>query len=458
MKTKHTFQITCLFCALAVPAFTSGAQTVTRIAAGSGHTLFVKSDGSLWAMGDNSSGQLGIGSADIYNTNLPEQVVGGNVTEIAAGDSFSLFLKSDGSLWAMGYNGDGELGDGTYDPTNQPEQIVASEVTAVTAGSYHSLFLKSDGSLWTMGNNADGQLGDGTTDNGFYNTNWPERIVASNVTAIAGGSYFSLFLKSNGSLWAMGDNYFGQLGDGSYTQTNAPKLIVASNVTAIAAGNFHSLFLKSDGSLWVMGDNELGQLGDGATDNGFYNTNLPEQIVASNVTAIAAGAYHSLFLKSDGSLWAMGDNSLGQLGDGTHDQANLPKQIVPGNVAAITAGGNNSQFLKSDGSLWVMGDNGSGQLGIGTYDSTNVPIQIVAGALVPPGYNLISIDLLSDGNIRLSFVGLSSVNYALDRSFTLSPAAWIPQATNAAGTDGALVMTNAPGPTTANFWRFRSVP
>jgi alpha-tubulin suppressor-like RCC1 family protein len=163
----------------------------------------------------------------------------------------------------------------------------AQPVTQVAAGTYHSLFLKSDGSLWAMGNNQSGQLGDGTYN---YSTNQPEQIVASNVTAIAAGTYQSLFLKIDGSLWAMGDNSFGELGLGSISGTNRPTLVVASNVTAIAAayreeGNTHSLFLKSDGSLWGMGDNHYGQLGL----NSISKTNRPVLIIASNVTAIAAG-------------------------------------------------------------------------------------------------------------------------------------------------------------------------
>src|SRR5580658_9933174 len=108
------------------------------------------------------------------------------------------------------------------------------------------------------------------------------------VTKIAAGGYHNLFLKSDGSLWAMGYNEFGQLGDGTTNSTDQPEMIVASNVTEIAAGDLHSLFLKSDGSLWAMGDNEYGQLGDGTTNS----SDVPEMIVASNVTAIAAGLTH----------------------------------------------------------------------------------------------------------------------------------------------------------------------
>jgi alpha-tubulin suppressor-like RCC1 family protein len=456
MKTPQTLKLACLLCIIALQAVTSEGQTVTKVAAGGYHSLFLKSDGSLWTMGDNDDGELGDGT---YNqANLPEQIVASNITAIAAGVFHSLFLKSDGSLWTMGDNSYGELGDGTTDNdnynTNLPEQIVASNVTAIAAGVFHSLFLKSDGSLWVMGNNGYGQLGDGT----YNTTNLPEQIVASNVTAIAAGRYHSLFLKSDGSLWAMGYNASGQLGDGTYNQTNRPEQIVATNVTAIAAGWTHSLFLKSDGSLWAMGYNGYGQLGDGT----YNQTNRPEQIVATNVTAIAAGYFHSLFLQSDGSLWAMGNNYDGQLGDGTTDNdnynTNWPEQIVASNVTAIAGGGDHSLFLQSDGSLWAMGDNASGQLGDGTYNQINLPEQIVAGSSVPPGYNQISGQLLGTGDMQLSFVGIAGANYALDHSFSLAPPNWAPQLTNPTDAGGVLVFTNTPDPTTNNFWRIRSVP
>jgi alpha-tubulin suppressor-like RCC1 family protein len=430
---------------------TAIAQPVTQVAAGYHHSLFLKSDGGLWVIGDDSAGELGDGRSIAYNsnTNRPEQIVGSNVTAVTAGNFDSLFLETNGSLWAMGSDMYGQLGDGDGidNPTrNRPELIMGSNVTAIAAGNGYNLFLKSDGSLWTMG----GIVG------GNYETNLPEQIVASNVTVIAAGGAHNLFLKNDGSLWAMGNNGWGQLGDGTYNRTNQPEQIVGSNVTAIAAGYGHSLFLKSDGSLWAMGDNDVGELGDGTTDNGNYATNLPEEIVGTNVTAIAAGYSHSLFLKSDGSLWAMGDNFFGDLGDGTYNSTNRPEQIVASNVIAIAAGEDFSLFLKSDGSLWAMGLNDDGELGDGTYNNTNRPEQIVAG---PPGYgyNQMSIRLLNGGNVCSYYGGTAGTNYALDRTFSLSPPDWIPQVTNPANVFGVAAFTNTPDPTANNYWRVRSV-
>ncbi len=432
----------------------SYGQPVTKVAAGDMHTLFLKGDGSLWVMGMNDNGQLGDGS--INAAYAPERIVASGVTAMAGGSSHSLFVKSDGSLWAMGYNAYGQLGDGTYGPspshsTNLPEQVVASGVTAVAAGLFHSLFLKSDGSLWGMGRNNAGQLGIGN----YTDTNRPVQIVPSGVTAIATLSYssHSLFLKSDGSLWAMGANGQGQLGNGTYSNTNRPQQIVESNVTAIAAGSMHSLFRKSDGSLWGLGT------------IGYYYTNRPQLIVVSNVTAIAAGANHSLFGMSDGSLWAWGADNYGQLGDDrTTSSVYYPERIVwpygsMPMVTAVAGGYWHSLFITADGALWGMGYGWYGQLDGITYPNAYIdhPMGMVSGV---SGYNnnLISCQLLNNGDVRLSYSGIAAANYALERSFTVSPANWVSIATNAADAYGKVVLTITPNQATNNFWRFRSVP
>jgi alpha-tubulin suppressor-like RCC1 family protein len=437
--------------------------TVTNIASGNYayHSLFLKSDGSLWAMGYNNSGQLGDGT--LNKTNRPEQIVPGGVTAIAAGGYHSLFLKSDGSLWAMGQNNDGQLGDGTLNRTNRPEQIT-NGVIAIAAGGNsgvaesgggQSLFIKSDGSLWAMGDNNGGQLGDGT----INSTNRPEQIVPSGVTAIAAGASHSLFIKSDGSLWAMGGNSEGELGDGTGISTNRPEQIT-NGVVAIAAGLAHSLFLKSDHSLWAMGDDSVGQLGDG----GYGQVYRPELIVTNGVTAIAAGGQFSLFLKSDGSLWAMGDRTYGQLGDGNDtDFTNRPEQIVASNVTAIAAGYIHSLFLKSDGSLWAMGYNIYGELGDGFIDvsypadyGTDIPEQILPlpqPVLVSAISSRTNIQIKATTGFGGHFSLLAGTNIAL----TLQ---WTPVRTNAVTARGtnnfSFTVTNAVKPGGGQFYILQS--
>jgi alpha-tubulin suppressor-like RCC1 family protein len=208
---------------------------------------------------------------------------------------------------------------------------------------------------------------------------------------------------------------------------------VASHVVAVAAGNSHSLFLKNDGTLWAMGYNGDGELGDGITTD----RRSPVAVAGGNhVVAVAAGYEHSLFVKDDGTLWAMGTNTRGELGDGTTTGSHSPVSLTGMSLASIISGCEASHTLA-------------------------VGMPLVAVISPPLGFHQIAGQLLSAGNMRLSFVGVPGWNYALDRSFSLSPADWVPQATNAAdafGAFGALVFTNTPSPGTNNFWRMRFVP
>src|ERR1700744_1477266 len=249
----------------------------------------------------------------------------------------------------------------------------------------------------------------------------------------------------------MGFDFTGQLGDGSSGfGTNQPEEIIPANVTAVSAGYQHSLFIKSDGSLWAMGNNAYGQLGDGSTNT----INHPEQIVPGNVTAIATEGDTSLFLKSDGSLWGMGRNSSSQLGDGTTNNALLPEEIVSGNVTAVASGLAHTLFVKTDGSLWAMGGNDSGELGDGTTDDVKLP-ELIA---VVAGYNQIVLNQIDAAGVHLSFMGMAGANYALDRSLDLASSSWVPQMTNTADASGMVVFINVPVAGSNNFWRVRRVP
>ncbi|PWU16938.1 MAG: hypothetical protein C5B50_12325 [Verrucomicrobia bacterium] len=419
------------------PLSNSVPASATTVAA-SGHSLFLRSDGSLWAMGDNYAGQLGDSTSIAHY--MPEPIVAGGVIAVAAGLAHSLFLKSDGSLWAMGDNQYGQLGDGTSDNRASPVRIVAGGVTAIAAGTYHSLFVKSDGSLWAMGWNGSGQLGDGTT----TGADSPEQIVPAGVTAIAGGYTHSLFLKSDGSLWAMGSNAHGELGDGTTADSTIPKQIMSDGVARIAAGYSYSFFAKTNGSLWAVGNNSDGQLGDGTMSN----AQSPEQIVAGGVTAIATGGtwdFHSLFLKSDGSLWAFGDNGYGELGDGTTNVSLIPEQIVCAGVTAIACGLVHSLFVRSDGSLWAMGADYTGQLGDGGNSGMQLtPERIVAGAagVLPPGLLITSAARVGN-DFQLSFTSEYCLTYSVLGTTDLLSGAWTVLQTGIPG-NGATVQVTIP--------------
>ena len=276
-----------------------------------------------------------------------------------------LALRADGSMWAWGSNGDGQLGDGTTTNRSVTHVSALSGVVQVSGGSYFSLALKSDGTVWAMGRNQVGQLGNNTT----VGSSVPVPVSGlANVTAIAAGAGHGLALKSDGTVWAWGANSAGQLGNGTTTDSSVPVQVSALiDVTAISAGGGHSLALKADGTVWSWGLNSKGQLGDGTFT--FANRSIPAQVTGLSgvITRIAGGSEHSLALKSDGTVWAWGSDAYGQLGDGTLAPARpTPVQVLNlTNVIEIGAGVLHSLAIKSDGSVWAWGNNVDRQLGNG---------------------------------------------------------------------------------------------
>jgi alpha-tubulin suppressor-like RCC1 family protein len=353
--------------------FADRAEAVTpQIAAGYFHSLALNSDGTLWAWGFNGYGQLGIGTTT--NSNSMKQIGSdNNWVSIAAGYFHNLAIRSDGTLWAWGNNLSGQLGDGTTTNSNSPKQIGSdNNWVSIAAGYYHTLAIRSDGTLWAWGYNGYGQLGDGT----IIDSKIPKQIGSgNNWVSITAGYLHTLAIRSDGTLWAWGYNSKGQLGDGTTTKSTSPKQIGSNNNwVSIAAGEGHTLAIRSDGTLWAWGYNLSGQLGDGTT----FNSTSPKQIGSDkNWASITAGYYYTLAIRSDGTLWAWGYNGYGQLGDGTITNINTPKQIGSDkNWVSIAAGDYHSLALKSDGTLWAWGYNDNGQLGICSTNNKTSPVQI----------------------------------------------------------------------------------
>jgi alpha-tubulin suppressor-like RCC1 family protein len=343
-----------------------------EIAAGVGHNLGIKSDGTLWAWGFNGGGLLGDGTT--INRTYPVQIgTDNNWSKVAVGSSHNLALKKDGTLWSWGGNSFGQLGNGTTTDTNIPAQVgTANNWSQITASAYHSLAIKSNGTLWAWGWNPYGQLGDGTT---IQKTTPVQIGTGTNWSQITTGGGFSLGLKNDGSRWGWGYNGYGNFGDGNNTNSLIPvQCDTETNWSQISAGYLHGLGMKNDGTIWGWGDNNFGQLTTTPMNQSFS----PIQIgTANNWTQISAEENHSLGIKSDGTLWGWGHNGYSQLGDGTTNNSAILVQIgTSTNWSQIFPGKYHSIGLKNDGTLWAWGNNANNQLGDSTAINRTSPTLI----------------------------------------------------------------------------------
>ncbi len=256
---------------------------------------------------------------------------------IAAGGLHTIAMKPSGTVWTWGNNSFGQLGDGTRTDSSSPVQVSGlSDVIGVAGGFWHTVALKSDGTAWTWGSNKYGQLGNG--DETDTDSSAPVEVSGlSDAIAVAGGYWHTVALKSDGTVWAWGNNFYGQLGNGTTTASSTPVQVKngdgtdLSDVLAIACGYWHTLALRSDGTVWAWGNNTYGQLGTTTT----AHSAEPVQVSGlsgvdtnvDNVTSIAGGYWHSLALKTDGTVWAWGNNAYGQLGDGSTIDSSVPVQV-----------------------------------------------------------------------------------------------------------------------------------
>ncbi|CAH1193640.1 hypothetical protein PAECIP111893_00516 [Paenibacillus plantiphilus] len=298
----------------------------------------------------------------------------------------------DGALWVWGSNG--SIFD-TEEREISPRRVEGlAHVSKVAIGNSFLVVLQEDGTVWSLGTNYTGQLGNGDeidlgSDPDTFD--YKEVFVPAQITGIpkmmdiAAGDKHALALAENGTVWAWGANESGQLGDGTDVPKSSPKQIESlSNITAIDAGYDFSMALTKEGEVWAWGSNSSGEIGDGTPidRNGLDNNiKLPSQTKdLSNIVEISAGLSYALALDGSGNVWEWGDQEKSYLGEGhlkEHGSRSIPKQVAGlDHVASIAAGMNHSLAMKRDGTMWGWGDNGFHKISPAEAEEHTQPVHI----------------------------------------------------------------------------------
>ena len=369
------------------PDFVRGfdAVTVSQISAKGYHTLALVADGSVWAWGANGHGQVGDGEAEAEALTPVHPISFEDFVAVAA-NNISVGVKYDGTVWIWGPN---DIDDPTAGGSSEPVQLQGIDgIQSVSAGRQHVLALRNDGTVWAWGDNSDGQLGDGSGHDQYR----PVRVRhLDDVKAVAAGNDFSLALRDDGTVWGWGSNGDAQFGmetlsdDGTahYTERRFPIHIESfrNPVAAIAAGsNYTAVIEEGTGQLLLCGLNLAGCIGAGDPSVAFYAEPTAPTAVGSftgdGIVSVAVSFYNTYAVDRAGTVWAWGNNTFDQWGPGTHGmpEDGLAHRVknVPAAVS-VSAGAGHAMVATRDGQVWTWGSNAGGQLGHGAYAIPNPP-------------------------------------------------------------------------------------
>ena len=339
--------------------------------------------------GDNTTGQLGIDS--VLDITSPVSINGGitDWIKISAGGSHSLGIRTNGTAWAWGRNTSGNLGNNSTLAKKSPVSVVGgfTDWVQISAGSEHSVAIRSNGTAWGWGDGANGRLGN----NGTADQSSPVSVIGgfTDWIQISGGGQHTLAIRANGTAWAWGEASNGRLGDNTIVDKSSPVSVVGgfTDWVQISAGGSqgsnhgHSLAIRANGTAWAWGFNNYGQLGNNSTTD----RSSPVSVVGgfTDWVQISAGEEHSLAIRANGTAWAWGFNDNGQLGIGSifDGGRSSPVSVVGGftDWVQISAGEVHSVAIRANGTAWAWGRNSSGQLGNNGTVSRASPVSVVGG-------------------------------------------------------------------------------
>ena len=355
----------------------------------------------LWLWGANSYGQLGDNTVGFVQSPIQTISGGTNWKLVAGGTYITTAIKTDGTLWLWGYNSYGQLGTGSgIVHRSSPVQTVSGGTNwkQVSAGGFTTGAIKTDGTLWTWGGGANGQLGNNTVSG----RSSPGQTISAgtNWKQVSAGRDYTAAIKTDGTLWLWGKNSYGQLGRNDGTDRSSPIQTVSggTNWKLVTSGYYHTAAIKTDGTLWIWGSNSVGELGT----NNTTSRSSPVQTVSggTNWKQVSLGNnwQHTAAIKTDGTLWTWGSNTNGGLGDNTTTPRSSPVQTVSGgtNWRQVSAGGFTTGAIKTDGTLWTWGSSA----GLGDDNlfggSVSSPIQTVSA-----GTNWKSVYCTNNGTVAI---------------------------------------------------------
>lgn len=333
--------------------------------------------GSLWGWGDNFFGQLNTG--DSTNRSSPVRI--GMLTDwkFICNNAAIFGIKNDGTLWSWGKNDVGQLGLGDTTNRNSPVKVGTDtnwkSVTVDILIGTSTLAIKTDGTLWSWGYNDKGQLGQGN----IYTLSSPVKVgTDTNWKSVICTQAVTLALKDNGTLWSWGNNTSGELGNGTSgagTERSSPVQVGSlSNWASIYKSYQSCMAIKTDGTLWTWGYNAYGNLGLGDTTVRSSPVQVTSSVAWKRIWGATTSSLTTMYgIKIDGTLWACGYNTNGDLGLGDTNHKSIPVQIGTLNNWKYV---NNGLAIKTDGTLWGWGVNSSGRLGLGDTTSRSSPVQV----------------------------------------------------------------------------------